>query len=174
MILIGEKHAEAKIGETIKSRGDYSNVKHRTIFHDLIDSKTLPEEDKSLARFGQEAQLLLVAGTATTATALASAIVYLLLDEKRLVVLMEELETAMPDITRPAKEAELEALPYLVRPTSPSLSWNWKLMIDRAPSSKKLFVSYQGFHTVLPGQLQLKHCNLANGQFHQMQVPFSA
>jgi cytochrome P450 len=89
-------------------------VKHRTIFHDLLDSRTLPEKDKSLERFAQEAQLLLVAGTVTTATAIASAIVYLLLDEKRLIVLMEELEGAMPDITKPAREAELEALPYLV------------------------------------------------------------
>jgi cytochrome P450 len=78
-----------------------------------MDNKSLSEEDKSLARFSQEAQLLLVAGTVTTATALASAVVYLLLDEKRLIILMEELEKAMPDIARPAKEAELEALPYL-------------------------------------------------------------
>ena len=111
----------AKIGETIKSRGDYSNVKHRTIFHDLLDSRTLPEQDKSLERFAQEAQLLLVAGTVTTATALASAIVYLLLDEKRLIVLMEELEGAIPDITKPAKEAELEALPYLVSSNTSSV-----------------------------------------------------
>lgn len=115
-----KRHSEARIRETIRTRNDYSNVEHRTIFHDLMDSKTLPEEDKSVARFVQEAQLLLVAGTVTTATALASAIVYLLLDEKRLIVLMEELETAMPDITRPAKEAELESLPYLVKLSFPS------------------------------------------------------
>ena len=72
------KHSEEKIKETIRTRDDYSDVKHRTIFHDLMDSKTLPEEDKSVVRFVQEAQLLLVAGTVTTATALASAIVYLL------------------------------------------------------------------------------------------------
>lgn len=113
-----KKHSEEKIKETIRTRGDYSDVKHRTIFHDLMDSKTLPEEDKSVRRFVQEAQLLLVAGTVTTATALASAIVYLLLDEKRLVVLMQELESAMPDITKPCKEAELESLPYLVCPVS--------------------------------------------------------
>lgn len=107
------RHSEEKIKETIRTRGDYSDVKHRTIFHDLMDSKTLPEEDKSVRLFVQEAQLLLVAGTVTTATALASAIVYLLLDDKRLVVLMQELESAMPDITKPCKEAELESLPYL-------------------------------------------------------------
>jgi cytochrome P450 len=105
-----------KIKETIASRGDYSNVKHRTIFHDLLDNQSLPDEDKSVRRFSEESQLLLVAGTATTATALASAIVYLLLDEKRLQVLLRELEEAIPNITKPAKEAELENLPYLVQP----------------------------------------------------------
>jgi cytochrome P450 len=104
-------------------------VKHRTIFHDLLDSRTLPEKDKSPERFAQEAQLLLVAGTVTTATALASAIVYLLLDEKRLIVLMEELEGAMPDITKPASEAELEALPYLVSSNISSVIYG--VRIDR-------------------------------------------
>lgn len=108
------KHCVAKIKETINSRGNYSNVKHKTIFHDLLDNRSLPEEDKSVQRFSQESQLLLVAGTITTATALASAIIYLLLDEKRLQVLLEELKAAMPDITKPAKEAELENLLYLV------------------------------------------------------------
>jgi len=87
----------AKIKEKINSRGDYSNVKHRTIFHDLLDNRSLPvpEEDKSVKRVSQESQLLLVAGTVTTATALALAIVYLLLVEKRLQVLLEELEAVV-------------------------------------------------------------------------------
>jgi hypothetical protein len=104
-------------------------VKHRTIFHDLLDSRALPEKDKSLERFAQEAQVLLIAGTVTTATSLASAIVYLLLDEKRLIILMEELEGAMPDITKPASEAELEALPYLVSSNIPSVIFGFS--IDR-------------------------------------------
>lgn len=65
-------------------------------------------------RLWQEAQLLLSAGIVTTATSISSAIVYLLLDHKRLGVLLEELESAMPDITKPTREAELEKLPYLV------------------------------------------------------------
>jgi cytochrome P450 len=108
------KHCIKKIKETMSSRGDFMGTKHRTIFHDLLDNDSLPPEDKTVSRLNQEAQLLLSAGTVTTATSLSSALVYLLLDPKRLQVLIEELEEAIPDITRPARESELGELPYLV------------------------------------------------------------
>lgn len=107
-----------KIQETISSRGDFSDVKHRTIFHDLLDSSILPEADKSVGRLWQEAQLFLAAGTVTTATSISSAIVYLLLDPKRMAVLLEELESAMPNMTTPKSTVELQNLPYLVSPVS--------------------------------------------------------
>lgn len=99
----------------MSSLGDYRDVKNRTIFHDLLESQTLPQEDKTVGRLWQEAQLLLSAGTVTTAVAISSALVYLLLDPDRLKVLLEELENAMPDMTKPKRQAELEQLPYLVR-----------------------------------------------------------
>jgi hypothetical protein len=40
--------------------------------------------------------------------------VFLLLDQDRLKVLLEELEVAMPDISKPTREADLQRLPYLV------------------------------------------------------------
>jgi len=89
-------------------------MKHRTIFHDVLDNQALPEADKSGNRLWQEAQLLLSAGTVTTATSVSSAIVYLLLDQERFAILIEELETAMPDIKKPLLSAKLEKLPYLV------------------------------------------------------------
>jgi hypothetical protein len=98
----------------MSSQGDFRDVKHRTIFHDLLDSNILPPGDKSVGRFWQEAQLLLSAGTVTTATSISSALVYLLLDEDRMIVLLEELETAVPDTTKPKRQADLEQLPYLV------------------------------------------------------------
>jgi len=104
----------------MKTLGDFRDVKHRTIFHDLLESTALPPEDKTVDRLWQEGQLLLSAGTVTTATSLASALVYLLLDPKRMQILLGELETAIPDITKPKKEAELEQLPYLVCPFDPS------------------------------------------------------
>jgi cytochrome P450 len=85
----------------------------------LLESPILPPEDKTVDRLWQEAQLLLAAGTVTTATAISSALVYLLLDPDRLQVLLGELEIAMPDISKPTREADLERLPYLVSITNP-------------------------------------------------------
>lgn len=98
----------------MSNKEEFLNVKHRTIFHELLDNPSLPESDKSVDRLWQEAQLLVVAGTATTAGAISAAFVYLLLDHARLVTLLEELESAMPDINKPMTAAELEKLPYLV------------------------------------------------------------
>jgi cytochrome P450 len=98
----------------MSSRGDFRDVKYRTIFHDLVDSSILPKEDKSAGRLWEEAQLLIAAGTITTATSISSAFVYLLLDPKRLQVLLQELETAIPIPSKPPRQAELEQLPYLV------------------------------------------------------------
>ncbi|KAL2065271.1 hypothetical protein VTL71DRAFT_2940 [Oculimacula yallundae] len=108
-----KRHCIQKISETVKSRGDYRDVKHRTIFHDLMDSRTLPEEDKTVDRLWQEAQLFLVAGTVTSAASISAALVYLLLDKPRLQVLLEELEEAVPNIATPPKQAQLEKLPYM-------------------------------------------------------------
>jgi cytochrome P450 len=108
------QHCIKKIKETMDSVGDFRDVKHRTIFHELLANSTLPPEDKSVDRLWQEAQLLLSAGTVTTATSLSSALVFLLLDQDRLKVLLEELEVAMPDISKPTREADLQRLPYLV------------------------------------------------------------
>ncbi|KAE8445439.1 hypothetical protein EG329_013452 [Mollisiaceae sp. DMI_Dod_QoI] len=108
-----KRHCIKKIQETMSSRDDFLNVKHRTIFHELLENRSLPESDKSADRLWQEAQLLLSAGTVTTAGAISAALVYLLLDHERLAVLLEELEFAMPDLNKPITASELEQLPYL-------------------------------------------------------------
>ncbi|KAH8650645.1 cytochrome P450 monooxygenase [Tricladium varicosporioides] len=108
-----KNHCIAKIKETIATRGDYQTIKHRTIFTEILDSKALPEKDKTVKRLSQEAQLLLVAGTVTTANTLSSAVVYLLLNPEKFRLLMEELEEALPNLNEPVKMRELEQLPYL-------------------------------------------------------------
>ncbi|KUJ14554.1 cytochrome P450 [Mollisia scopiformis] len=108
-----KRHCIKKIQDTIATRDDFTNLKHRTVFHELLDNQSLPESDKTVNRLWQEAQLLLTAGTATTAAALASVFVYLLLDQERLAVLLEELEFAMPDINKPISATDLERLSYL-------------------------------------------------------------
>lgn len=87
-------------------------MKHRTIFHEILNSK-MPESEKSVPRLAQEGQLLLSAGTATTATTLANALVYLFLDPDRLKILMAELEEAVPNLSK-LTYTQLEKLPYLV------------------------------------------------------------
>jgi hypothetical protein len=150
----------------MSSRGDFRDVKHRTIFHDLLDSKILPPEDKTVNRLWQEAQLLLAAGTVTTATSIASALVYLLLDQVRLIVLLEELEASMPDITKPRSQSELEQLPYLVSlQVSGVRAW---LTIFRVQSFKKPFALSLESHIVSSVLLPPKLSNWANGQSHQM------
>lgn len=109
-----KQHCIQKIKETLSARGDFLASKHRTIFHELLDNESLPESDKKPDRLWQEAQLLLAAGTVTTATAIATAFLFLLLDHERLAILLEELEHAIPDINKPISAAELEKLPYLV------------------------------------------------------------
>jgi hypothetical protein len=140
----------------MSSLGDYRDVKHRTIFHDLLESKTLPLEDKTVGRLWQEAQLLLSAGTVTTATAISSALVYLLLDPNRMQILLEELENAMPDILKPKRQTELEQLPYLVRIPAQTASLWYRIVhnsfigltVPRTQSFKRHFESHPEYPTV--------------------------
>ncbi|KAF4635478.1 hypothetical protein G7Y89_g2627 [Cudoniella acicularis] len=129
-----KQHCVKMINQTIKSRGEYQNLKHDTIFTEMLGSTFLPDEDKSVNRLWQEAELLLIAGTVTTATSLASAIVYLLLDQARLQVLVEELEKAIPVISKPVKPAELEKLPYLAAPTEILELGEWTIPPNTAVS----------------------------------------
>jgi hypothetical protein len=96
------------------SLSEYQHVKYRAIFHDILDNKSLSPQDKAVDRLWQEAQIVMSTGTATTAMAISSALVYLLPDPQRLQILLEELETVIPDVAKPKSHAELERLPYLV------------------------------------------------------------
>jgi cytochrome P450 len=163
ILILDFKHCIKKIKEIINSRGYFPATKHTTIFHDLLNNDSLPKEDKTVHRLNQEAQLLLSAGTVTTATSISSAFVYLFLDPKRMQVLMEELEDAIPDITKPVREAEVEKLPYIVG-YLPSLLTQ-ELTRFRPQLSKRLSVSCQVFLTVCRARLQQRHCSLETGQF---------
>jgi hypothetical protein len=154
----------------MSSSGDFRDVKHRTIFHDLLDSSILPPEDKTVDRLWQEAQLLLAAGTVTTATSIGSALVYLLLDLPRMQVLLGELETAMPDITKPKPQRDLEQLPYLVSINHVLSTWGDVLTLCRVLSCKRLSDSSLESRTVSLDRLLQRHFKLVNGQSHQMYV----
>ncbi len=86
----------------------------KTIFQDVLNS-SLPEAEKSIDRMWHDGQLFIIAGSETTAWALAVCIVHLLSNPQLMKTLREELKGVLKDGTVGAiSEAELEALPYLV------------------------------------------------------------
>ncbi|KAI0889003.1 cytochrome P450 [Annulohypoxylon maeteangense] len=87
---------------------------HPTIFHAILDSK-LPPHEKTVDRLSDDAQVIVMAGTLTTASALELITFWLLSQPKTLQKLKEELRTAMPTADDVGKVplATLESLPYL-------------------------------------------------------------
>jgi cytochrome P450 len=82
-----------------------------TVFHHLLNSD-LPPQEKTLERLWQEGQVIVGAGTETTANTLTITTFHLLDNPEKLKRLRSELETVMPDPSSPAKLQELEQLPY--------------------------------------------------------------
>ncbi|KAI1845769.1 hypothetical protein JX266_008134 [Neoarthrinium moseri] len=73
----------------------------------------IPESEKTAQRLADEAVVLLIAGSETTASTLA-AITFHLLDEPRMLArLKAELETAMPDPNQLPIASKLDGLPFL-------------------------------------------------------------
>ncbi|KAK4452860.1 cytochrome P450 CYP542B3 [Podospora aff. communis PSN243] len=89
------------------------DVSHRTIFHDLLSSETLPPAEKSLARLADEGRTIVQAGTLTSSWALAIANFHLLHKPHILARLRAELNAAIPDPNVAVPVAELENLPFL-------------------------------------------------------------
>jgi cytochrome P450 len=85
-----------------------------TIFHEILQSD-LPEDEKSMRRLGDEAQLVIGAGLTTTAWALSNAMFYIVDNPSIQETLRAELREAFPDPK--ALDAlslqQLEKLPYL-------------------------------------------------------------
>jgi cytochrome P450 len=93
-------------------RDDSKDANHRTIFYEIINSD-LPAAEKSNARLAQDGQIVVIAGTLTTAWALCVAVFYLLSQPETLTKLKAELATAMKSSTEAISLAALEQLPYL-------------------------------------------------------------
>jgi len=90
----------------------YKTVKHPTIFHELLNSD-LPPGEKTDARLGDEAQLIVAAGLITTSWALTVASFHITNDVDIFHKLRKELEAAIPDLAVPLEWVKLEQLPYL-------------------------------------------------------------
>ncbi|ATZ52267.1 hypothetical protein BCIN_08g00320 [Botrytis cinerea B05.10] len=87
---------------------------HLTIFHAILDSK-LPPQEKTVERLSEDAQVLVMAGTLTTASTLELITFWLLRQPKTLLKMKEELRTVMPtvDDVGTVPLAALENLPFV-------------------------------------------------------------
>ncbi|KAJ4415039.1 hypothetical protein N0V82_007555 [Gnomoniopsis sp. IMI 355080] len=86
---------------------------HRTIFHEILSSSTLSTYDKTPARLWQEGEVVVAAGTITTAWALGVATYFVLARPTILAKLKAELEAAIPSPADRPSLLVLEQLPYL-------------------------------------------------------------
>lgn len=85
----------------------------RTIFHEIIRSD-IPESEKETKRLSDEAMVILIAGSETTASTLVAIVYHLLSDRGLLNRLKLELKTALPDLDHDLPIAsKLDNLPLL-------------------------------------------------------------
>ena len=84
----------------------------RTIFHEIIRSD-IPESEKGTKRLTDEAMVILVAGSETTASTLAAIMYHLLADRALLSRLKDELASAMPDPNQLPVASKLDGLSLL-------------------------------------------------------------
>ncbi|KIW07048.1 hypothetical protein, variant [Verruconis gallopava] len=91
----------------------HKHVSHPTIFHELLNSDQ-PEEEKTDARLGDEAQLIVAAGLVTTSRALTVGSFHMISKPEIVRKLREELQAAgMMGSLDQLDWHKLEALPYL-------------------------------------------------------------
>ncbi|KAL2408013.1 Cytochrome P450 monooxygenase [Exophiala dermatitidis] len=115
--ILNEKKQQQNRKEKSKSEGDESKSSNtaqpQTMFHALRDSD-LPSSEKSLERLCDEAEIVLGAGSETTAATLSRIWFYLLQSPSILARLRAELRTIIPSPDSPIpKLSVIERLPYL-------------------------------------------------------------
>lgn len=96
------------------AEGKTQSVSSKTIFHELLTGD-LPAQEKRIERLWQEGQIVVGAGTETTAWTLSAIVFYLLDNPSILARLQEELKHAIPDddASQRVTWSQLEQLPYL-------------------------------------------------------------
>ena len=87
-------------------------VSHPTIFHEVLNS-SLPDAEKTDARLGDEAQLIVAAGLITTSWALTVASYHIAANPSILAQLRKELDDAGMGSSKEFEWHNLEALPCL-------------------------------------------------------------
>lgn len=87
----------------------HKTVSHQTIFHELLNNPELPESEKTDARLGDEAQLIVAAGLITTSWALSVASYHLSAQPRLAAKLCNELS----ELGQPYDWRRLDRLPFL-------------------------------------------------------------
>lgn len=94
------------------SRDPSTKTSHPTLFHELLQGD-VPATEKSVNRLVQEAQIVVSAGTETTAWCLSVISFHLLSNPSILERLRKELKEAIPGPDKPVPVETIEQLPYL-------------------------------------------------------------
>ena len=94
-----------------KIRASKEPPEKRTIFHEILHSD-IPESEKSTPRLVDEAMVLAIAGSDTTASTLVALTYHVLSDRQIFHRLREELESVMPDASQAPDPAKLDKLPF--------------------------------------------------------------
>ncbi|KAH8704309.1 cytochrome P450 [Phaeosphaeriaceae sp. PMI808] len=102
---------------------------HPTIFHEVLSSK-LPPEEKTIERLADDAQMVVMAGTLTTAATLEIIFFWLLSQPETLQKLKDELSMAIPNLNDASNvpPPTLEALPYLTAVIKEGLHLSYGVM----------------------------------------------
>jgi cytochrome P450 len=107
---------------------DPSNkTSHPTLFHELLNSTDIPASEKSVNRLVQEAQIVVSAGTETSAWCLSVITFHLLSNPAILQTLRKELEQTIPDPNKPIPVEKIEQLPYLTAVIQEGLRLSYSL-----------------------------------------------
>jgi cytochrome P450 len=84
-----------------------------TVFHSLLVNSNVPDSDKTDDRMAEEARILLLGGTDTTAMTLSAITYHILSNPSIFKQLKAELTQAIPDPDSLPVSSMIEALPYL-------------------------------------------------------------
>lgn len=121
----------------------------------MIRSTTLPESEKATKRLGDEAYVLIIAGTDTTAATLRAIIYHVLADPSLLRRLKTELEIAIPSENQLPSAARMQTLPILNAIINETLRFHPGATHrqDRmAPDEDLVYTSPEGKSWVIPAR----------------------
>ncbi|MCJ1398638.1 hypothetical protein MMC11_001838 [Xylographa trunciseda] len=129
-----------------KPQSTFKDLPHPVIFSEILAS-SLPESEKTSAHLRDEANVMVGAGTMTTAWALSVATYHLLANPTILSTLKSELHTALPSSSSLPPLPELEKLPYLTAVIQEALRLSYGVSTRLARVSPSLPLLFTDSHS---------------------------